>query len=59
MNRAGDIQPVAPRDVPALRGLIALAAGHSRWKTAQLTEYAAQAELSGGFWMSLSELLAG
>jgi len=42
----------------ALRGMVALAAGHQRWKSVSLPEYQDQAQFTGGFWMSLHELLS-
>lgn len=46
-----------PRPNDALRGLAALAAGHERWRTVDLAQYAEQASRSGGFWMSFHELV--
>lgn len=40
----------------AARGIAALAAGASRWKTLDPLKYAGQAQASGGFWMSFHEL---
>jgi Zn-dependent protease with chaperone function len=45
-----------PRPNDALRGMAALAAGHERWRTVDLAQYAEQAGRSGGFWMSFHEL---
>ncbi|WP_317204353.1 M48 family metallopeptidase [Janthinobacterium sp.] len=42
----------------AMRALAVLAAGGQRWKSVNLEAYIAQAERSGGFWMSLNELTA-
>lgn len=41
----------------AARGLAALAAGHERWRTLDLSEFGGQARESGGFWMSFHELV--
>ena len=38
-------------------GLAALAAGGKRWRQLSVSNYAAQAQQSGGFWMSFHELL--
>ncbi len=43
-----------PKD--ATLGVAALAAGGKRWRTLDLPRYAAQAQASGGFWMSFHEL---
>ncbi len=45
-----------PKD--ATLGVAALAAGGKRWRTLDLPRYAAQAQASGGFWMSFHELTA-
>jgi len=42
----------------AQHGIAALAAGSRRWRTLDATRYAAQAESSGGFWMSFHELIS-
>ena len=42
----------------ACRGLSALAAGGKRFKTLDINEYADQTAETGGFWMSLHELIA-
>jgi Zn-dependent protease with chaperone function/type II secretory pathway pseudopilin PulG len=42
----------------AQRGIAALAAGGKRWRTLDLGSYAAQAQSSGGFWMSFHELIS-
>lgn len=42
----------------AIHGLAALAAGHRRWQTINVDEYAAQAGQTGGFWMSFHELIS-
>ncbi len=42
----------------ATLGVAALAAGGKRWRTLDRSRYAAQAEASGGFWMSFHELTA-
>lgn len=42
----------------AVRALSVLAAGAQRWKTLDAHEYASQAAATGGFWMSLNELLS-
>jgi type II secretory pathway pseudopilin PulG len=43
----------------AARGVAALAAGGKRWHSLDLAEYSAQANASGGFWMSYHELIGG
>jgi Zn-dependent protease with chaperone function len=43
---------------PAVQGLVALAAGEKRWATLSVPAYLAQAEDTGGFWMSFHELVA-
>jgi len=43
----------------AARAMLALAAGQRRWQQVDLPAYAAQAELSRGFWMSFHELVGG
>ena len=47
-----------PRPDDALRGLSALAAGGKRWKSIDISHYIDQVEATGGFWMSLHELIA-
>ena len=42
----------------AQAGLAALAAGNRRWRQLDGAEYAAQARLGGGFWMSFHELIS-
>jgi type II secretory pathway pseudopilin PulG len=42
----------------AVAGITALAAGEKRWKTLSVEEYVAQAQASGGFWMSFHELVS-
>ncbi|MBX3666473.1 MAG: M48 family metalloprotease [Burkholderiales bacterium] len=42
----------------AAQGLIALSAGHRRWRTAGIRQYAEQASETGGFWMSFHELIS-
>jgi Zn-dependent protease with chaperone function/type II secretory pathway pseudopilin PulG len=42
----------------AVAALTALAAGHRRWKSVSTDEYVAQADESGGFWMSFNELVS-
>jgi len=40
----------------AVKGIAALAAGHSRWRSLNLRAYLRQTESTGGFWMSFHEL---
>jgi Zn-dependent protease with chaperone function/type II secretory pathway pseudopilin PulG len=42
----------------AVAGMTALAAGEKRWKSLSVDEYVAQAQESGGFWMSFHELVS-
>lgn len=42
----------------ALQGLTALAAGEKRWASLNITDYLNQIKETGGFWMSLHELIA-
>jgi len=43
----------------AARAMVALAAGHERWRAVDLVAYEAQASLARGFWMSYHELTSG
>ncbi len=43
----------------AARAMVALAAGHERWRAVDLPAYEAQASLARGFWMSYHELTSG
>lgn len=54
-DRHGLVCCAGPQD--AAYGLAALAAGGKRWKTIDLSTYAAQSTESSGFWMSLHELI--
>jgi Zn-dependent protease with chaperone function len=42
----------------AIAGITTLAAGEKRWKSLSVEEYVAQAQESGGFWMSFHELVS-
>lgn len=46
-----------PHPNAAARALMALAAGHRRWKSADLATYGLQVAETGGFWMSFHELI--
>ena len=41
----------------AQRALIVLAAGETRWKSANVSAYTAQMQMTAGFWMSFHELI--
>jgi len=41
----------------ALRGMVALSAGHERWRSVDLAQFTEQAQRTGGFWMSFHELV--
>ncbi|MEN8258421.1 MAG: M48 family metallopeptidase [Thermodesulfobacteriota bacterium] len=47
-----------PNPQDAIYGLAALSAGANRWQTLQVSNYIAQAQATGGFWMSFNELIA-
>lgn len=44
--------------LPAVHGLVALAAGEKRWAVVNVSAYLEQARETGGFWMSFHELIA-
>lgn len=49
---------VCSNEDDAARAIAAIAAGGDRWRTLELSQYARQAQQSGGFWMSFHELVA-
>ena len=44
--------------LPAIHGLVALAAGEKRWAVVNVPAYLEQTRETGGFWMSFHELIA-